>query len=274
MFRASPRPGSRALRGALLCLLCLSTSAALRSAISIAIVPPYIEKVVRAGSKVSDTISFTNQGTETVSVGVDFADFGVSEQGDVSEEPPGTQPASLVRFVRVSPTRVRVAPNQQVFFRYAVETPQDFKQLKAMIYFSSRPEIAESANQVVMIPRMGIPLYIENMKAKPASLKLDEIKWERSGEKSESLLLSLHVKNEGERNIRPTGFLQVRSVDGKFDRVFDFNDGREPVLPGQRRRWAMSFGPVPGGELFVKLRFTNSPRTTIESEHRVPAAGG
>jgi P pilus assembly chaperone PapD len=266
--------GSGAPRGALLLLLLSVPAAASPPAVSIGIVPPYVEKVVPEASEVSDSIAFSNQGTDPVLVSVDLADFAVDKAGEVSEEPPGSQPASLVPFLRISPSSVRVAPHQQVFFRYSAETPPAFKQLRAMIYFSSRPEVPARPNQVLVVARMGVPIYVESRDAKPASLRIDDVKWERSGENLDFLTVKLTASNEGERNIRPAGFVLVRSSDGKFDRSYTFNEGREPVLPGQKRRWELSFGPVPAGDCAVKMRFAASPRSSYESKTWIPAIGG
>jgi len=271
MHRA--RFASKAPRGALLAVSFLLLAGSRATAgVSIAIVPPYAEKLVAGGTSVSDTISFTNRGSEPVLVSVDLSDFRVGDQGDVSEEPPGSQDTSLVPYLRISPTSMRVAPNQQASFRYVVETPEEFRQLRAMLYFSSLPETPAKANQVRIVPRMGVPLYVENTKAGQASLRVDHLEWQRSAESPDQLLLELTTENQGARNIRPTGFVSVRTRDGKFERSFPFNEGREPVLPGQMRQWRLAFGPVPTGELDVQLRVATSLRTSYESRTWVPAA--
>jgi hypothetical protein len=264
---------SRVPKGALLLLPLAATAAPSPPAISIAIVPPRIEKAVGSTSKVADVIEFTNQGSVPVLVSVDLADFGVDESGEVAEKPPGSQPVSLVPYLRVSPSSLRVAPSQRVYFRYSAEPPADFKQLRAMIYFSSRPEVPDRSNQVLVVARMGVPLYLENRRARPAALRVDEITWERSGEPRDRLTLKLRTSNDGERNIRPSGYVEVRSPDGRFDRSYAFNEGQEPVLPGQKRRWELSFGPVPKGELEVEVRFAVSPRASYESTSWIPAIG-
>jgi len=264
---------SRAPQGVLLLLPLVATAAPSPPAISIAIVPPHIEKAVGSTSKVADAIEFTNQGSVPVVVSVDLADFGVDESGEVAEKPPGSQPVSLVPYLRVSPSSLRVAPSQRVYFRYSAEPPADFKQLRAMIYFSSRPEVPERANQVLVVARMGVPLYVESRQARPAALRVDEVAWERSGDPRDRLTLKLRTSNDGERNIRPSGYVEVRSPDGRFDRSYAFNEGQEPVLPGQKRRWEMSFGPVPKGELEVEVRFAVSPRASYESTSWIPAIG-
>ena len=142
-----------------------------------------------------------------------------------------------------------------------------------MLYFSSFPEVKPGANQVMVVARMGVPLYLENIKSRPALLQVREVSCERSQPALGHLSLGLLVTNEGERNLRPTGWVSVRSKDGKFNESFDFNRGREPVLPGQTRRLNQIFGPVPEGELAVKLRMATSDRTSYETSFSVPAAG-
>ena len=111
---------SGVLYGALLVFLLGPLPAPPRAGMSVAIVPPYVEKVIPPGSRITDTLSFRNNGDEPVVVSVDFADFGVSETGEVTEQPPGSQPFSLARNIHISPMQVRVVPDQQVFFRLLV----------------------------------------------------------------------------------------------------------------------------------------------------------
>jgi len=263
--------GGRVSTGALLVLLLGLLPSGASADVSVAIVPPYVEKVVRSGSQVSDTLSYTNQGSDPVIVQVDFSDFGVNESGEVTEQPPGSHSSSLIRHLRISPMKIRVVPDQQVFFRYSVETPEVFDQLRSMIFLSSYPETDPGANQVQIVARLGVPLYVENTKAAPAQLEIESVEWDRPEKSPDQLRVRLLVSNHGQRNIRPGGFVHVETADGKFNTTFDFNQGREPVLPGQRRRWEQFFGPVPEGKLEVKLRLATSARTSYEAESFVAA---
>ena len=253
----------------LLCFPILQPRSAV-AAISVSLAPPYIEKLMPAGGRLQDTISYTNESDTPMMVTVDFADFAVSDAGEVSETPSGTDVSSLARSIRISPTKIEVPPGGRTQFRYSIHAPEKFTQLRSQIFFSSTPIVERAPNQVLFVARMGIPIYVENAKAVPADIKVHEVKWERAGESGESLVLKALVSNEGERNIRPTGFLEVRSRDGEFAHTFPFNEGNEPVLPGQKREWTMSFGPVPGGELSLDLRFASGPRAMFQERYTVP----
>jgi hypothetical protein len=147
--------------------------------------------------------------------------------------------------------------------------PEQFSQLRAKIYFSCKPDIEVPPNATVLVPRLGIPIYVENKNAKPASLDVSRIEWNRLAD-GDQLHLDFDVANTGERNIRPTGYLEVHSKDDDFYKVFPFNNGKEPVLPGQKRKWQMNFGPVPLGELTLKLHFDTSFKTSFDAEYRIP----
>ena len=165
------------------------------------------------------------------------------------------------------PLTLHVHPQGRAYFRYTVETPPDFRQLREQIFFSSTPVIPNASNQIVFVPRMGIPLYVENVMAKPADIRVGSITWSRSSD--DTLLLTLVASNEGQRNIRPKGFVEVRSPHGKFSHTFPFNPGNEPLLPGQKRDWPISFSLVPSGDLSVRLRFETSPRTTFDQQYHL-----
>ena len=256
-------------------LFLLAAAAPPCGAVSVSLAPPIIEKEARPGQKIHDTISYINNGDQAVTVSVSVVDFDVNDQYDVLEQPPGATPATLAPYVRVAPTEIRVAPGQQIFFRYSVEAPPSFTHLRGMVYFLTQPEVPDGGQaQVTVASRMGIPLYVEGAGAAPARLKVHSLDWKRSGEAGSSIELSLAVTNEGERLIRPTGYLEVRSPDGRFLKTFPFNEGKLPLFPGSSRRLELDFGPVPGGELFLRLRFDDSWRTQFKSESRLPAWPG
>lgn len=244
-----------------------------RPQISIALAPPVIEKIVRPSGHLTDTISLTNNSVLPVIVSVDFADFHVTADGQVQELPPGTDPeSSLAAYLKITPLKIRVEPQGRAFFKYSVDAPEAFKQLRTQVFFTAVPVVPNSANQVTFVPRLGVPLYVESTAAKPAALHADHIEWKRSPD-NQSITLSLSLRNEGERNIRPQGFVEVRSADGKFSKTFPFNEGNEPVLPGQQRAWNRVFGPVPGGDLSIRLRFETSPRTSFDQQYRIAPSG-
>lgn len=272
MFEQFPAPMRRAAQAALLVFVLICAQIPAHAAISVAVAPPLIEKVTRPGATIRDVILFRNAGTEALDVSVTFVDFSVNADGSVAERPPGLDPASILPYAQVTPLRARVEPNQQVNFRYTIRTPADFKQLRTMVMFAGMPQVATSGNQVVFAPRVGVPLYVESTAARPAQLEVSGVRWTRSSETPERLVLSMLLRNSGDRNIRPAGTVQVRSAPDRFNETFQFNEGREPVLPGQKRVWTMTFGPVPGGELSVSLRFATSFRDTFVQDDSVPAA--
>ncbi len=256
-------------------LLLLAVAAPPCGAVSVSLAPPVIEKEARPGQRIHDTISFLNNGDGAVTVSVSVVDFDVNDAYDVLEQPPGATPTTLAPYVRIAPTEVRVAAGQQIFFRYSVDAPPSFTHLRGMVYFLTRPVLPDGGQaQVTVASRMGVPLYVEGAAAAPARLKVDSLEWKRSGEAGSRLELALAVTNEGERLLRPTGYLEVRSADGRFQKSFPFNEGKLPVFPGSSRHLTMGFGPVPGGELFLRLRFDDSWRTQFKSESRLPAWPG
>ena len=117
-----------------------------------------------------------------------------------------------------------------------------------------------------VVERMGVPIYVENVKSERARLRVNTLEWDRPEDRPDQLRLRAVVTNEGGRNIRPTGYVQVRGASGKYEQTFEFNEGREPILPGQKRRWEFYFGPVADEELAVKLRLTTSHRGSYEAE--------
>ncbi len=261
-----------AIKNSAAAILAVAVVPALLAQTSVAISPQIIEKVIRPGRSLSDIVSFTNSGKAPVQVSLELADFAVDANGKAHDRPPGTEPSSLAPFLRITPPTVRVAPQQTVNFRYTAQLPAEFTQRRVMIYFLVRPTTALVANGAgfVIVPRLGVPLYAENITAKPAQLRIDSISWSRADDGS--LHAGLELRNEGERNIRPQGFVLVRSKDGRFLRQFPFNEGREPVLPSQSRQWHVAFGPVPRDDLLVDFRLTISATKTFHQTYAIAAA--
>ena len=240
-----------------------------------AVAPSRVEKLVNPGSKVSDVITFTNQGDVPVTVTLSLVDFDMNEAGEVVELPPGMGSNTVAPYFRISPLRTVVAPQERANFRYSVQTPETFDQLRAFIYFESQPQAEESGGRrVLFVTAMGIPFYVENRKAEHGALTVDDLMWERTGDEQNYLTLKLSATNTGARNFRPGGFLTVRSEDDSFSQTFDINRGRDVVLPGHARDLSWTFGPVPTEALSLKLRFETSFRSRHESDHHLPPAGG
>ncbi len=236
-----------------------------------AVAPARVEQLVNPGSKVEDVITFTNQGDVPVTVSISIVDFDVDEMGAVTELPPGTHPNTIAPYFRISPLRTIVGAGEQAHFRFSVQTPAAFDQLRAFVYFESQPIVEEGGGkQVLFATAMGIPLYVENRKAERGALTVHDVAWQRIGDEQHYVQLKLHVTNEGERNIRPGGFLTVRSADDRFFETFDVNVGGDVVLPGHERHLTMQFGPVPDDALSLKLRFETSLRSNHQAEHRLP----
>ncbi len=165
-----------------------------------------------------------------------------------------------------------MAPGQELAFRWEATTPADLEHRRAMVFFRSTPEVERSeVAQVVVVPRLGIPVYVENTNAQPAQLEIASIGLERSTLRDDSLRLTLDVTNVGQRNIRPQGELRIRSDSGEAV-AFPINEGRDSVVPGAQRLFIQEIGPVPGGELSVEVVFNVSPRERHRERLVVPAA--
>lgn len=260
---------TRAPQGALvvLALLCGSSVRSVQAA-SMAVTPQIIESVIDGGASLNDAISYTNVGAEPVSVTVQIADFDIGPDGKVKELPPGTNAASAVPYLRISPVRIEVAPNQRVFFRYSLTAPETFTHLRAMIFFSAYPSgPRQRRSAAVMVPRLGIPMYVESRRSRAASLELSSATVDRND--AGVPVLRIRLENRGDRLFRPGGSVQVRSSSGT--KSLPFNESSNPVLPGHTRQFELPLAAAGGGELSIRLRLTTSHRTVLNRELRVRA---
>lgn len=241
--------------------------------IAIALSPQIVEKIVTPASTINDVISYTNKGTDPMTVTVQVMDFETTDDGKVTEIPAGTHPTSLVPYLKISPIRLDVAPGQRVYFRYSLKTPDQFTHLRSMVFFRSRPSNPPKGRAVaVFVPRMGVPVYVENRRAVPATLDITAVKWERVEADPASLKVRISVRNTGQRILRPGGRIETRSTGGRT-RLFQVNEGGSPVLPGQTRTFEADLGAVGDEALSLKIRMQTSLKASFEADYKVEAAG-
>lgn len=230
--------------------------------------PTFVEVAAAPGRQVADRILYVNAGTHPVTVKVELSDFDVDEKGKAVEQPPGVSPTSLAPFIRISPTEARVAPGGSVYFRYRIDAPAQFEQLRAMVYFVSRPIVERAAGtSALVVPRMGIPIYLENGGATPADLVIT-----RGTARAQEgrVVFDVRVENRGSRNLRPAGAIQIETEGGP--RFFQFNEGRSPVLPGHAREWTLQLGPLDAAPRSLRLRLERAPAREVERVFEISAA--
>lgn len=237
-------------------------------ALSVSLSPQIVEKTANPGRKVSDVISFTNASDDSLAVSIELADFTIDERGEVVEKPPGTEPTTLVPYLKLSPLRLEVAPGERVFFRYSIALPQQFDHLRTMIFFVSRPVRKQTGRAVtIVVPRLGIPLYVENRRAKVADVKVEEVVTERSTSDHSMVTVRVKMRNVGQRLIRPGGTIDVEAGPS-----FQFNVGSQPVLPGQTRVFTTPLQGVGGGDLSINVRLTSSVRGIFSGRYRIASS--
>lgn len=238
---------------------------------TVALSPPRIEKSIVAGAVLRSFISAANLGQVAVEVTVSIVDFEVDDSGAILRHPAGSLPVSLARYFHIAPSRAMLSPGQQVYFRFTVRSPPEFGHLRGMVYFLSVPDVPEGENQLVLAPKMGIPVYVENRRAAPPSVEVRGVSWARSADDGRKVRLVLDLVNAGERLFRPTGVFEARRTGSGYRTVFELNAGSEPVLPGSSRTFESVVGPVPEEELGVALRLTTSPKDQFKVTGVLPS---
>lgn len=251
-------------------LIVLGSSEVAEGQTRVQISPQILETTVSPGGTMNEVISFTNAGTNPVYVTLEPADFEVDETGNPEIYPIGLGPSgkSLAPYLRVSPIEVRADPDQTVRFRLVAKLPEEFTHLREMLYFVARPiALEEAPGQTVIVPKVGVPLYVESTESRPARLEVsnDEVVRTENG-----VRINLETKNTGERIIRPPVIVEVSDDDGFYE-VFEPNAGIAPVLPDNVRKWSFDIAPLPRGPLSVRMTFPVSLRDSVVEEYQVPA---
>jgi P pilus assembly chaperone PapD len=241
--------------------------------LGISISPSRVELLTGPGRTVRETVTLVNRSSVALQVRLEMTDFDVDTADSVIEAPSGTRPESLAAYLKVTPSTASVPGGGSSVFRFLVHAPEQFTQLREMVFFRSTPVVGEAGGpRVVIVPRLGVPVYLENRKATPGHLAVKKLEIRRDGQTGDHIVLDLEVANQGERNFRPTGTLDVRSADGSFRKLYQLNEAREPVLPGKLRVWSLRFGPVPGGELSLHVRLATSFKRSYTAQRTLAAA--
>lgn len=238
----------------------------------IQITPQIFERVISPGGTLNDRLTFHNAGSVPLEVSLELADFDADEGGNSVKFPPATKAYSLAPYLRVTPIRAQIEPGQSLDYRLVAKLPADFDHRRVMLYFLSKPvfEDAGEGSRTIVVPKIGIPVYVESRTASAAVLGVENVEWRRLDDSR--LGLTLTTTNAGQRIIRPPVSLEISSADGSFYEVFNLNGGADPVLPGRHRHWAFAVGPVPGGELSARLNFATSLRDSFVRDYEIPAA--
>ena len=222
---------------------------------AVSVTPAFASHLIAPGEQAEDVITLASRTSAVLEVTVALADFDADEHDGVVELPSGTSTSSLAPFFRIAPLAARVAPGATASFRYRAAPPRDFVHLRAMVFFLCRPgSAAGEPGATVVVPRIGVPVYVESARARPAHLDASGLAVERAGDR---LRLRLVLTNDGERLVRPTGSVLVRPGVGRGD-VLRFNRESHPVLPGHRVLWEEDLGPAPADATEVVLRLSTS----------------
>lgn len=244
---------ARTVLAAAILLLAPLASPAAQEAVSVT--PAFASHLLAPGEQAEDVITLANRTSAALEITVSLADFDADEHNGVVELPSGTSDASLAPFFRIAPLTARVAPGATAAFRYRAAPPRGFVHLRAMVFFLCRPGPASSEpGGTVVVPRIGVPVYVESTRARPAHLEARDLAVERT---ASGVRLSLVLANGGERLIRPAGSILLRPASGRGS-VLPFNRGHSPVLPGHRVLWEEDLGPAPEGATEVVLRLSTS----------------
>ncbi len=124
--------------------------------------------------------------------------------------------------------------------------------------------------------RVIVEVWEENDLAVTSNGRDDEVRIEGNSEsiRVECTPLATTASVSVHLRVPSDSAVTVRSEDDAYAETFEFNPNTEVVLPGHDRRLTFRFGPVPPEALELNLRFEVSMRSSHQSTHRIPKAGG
>jgi hypothetical protein len=226
-------------------------------------VPMKLNLTVRPGAPVIREVAIANQGTVPVIVTVRYADWGMTEDGDLQLLPPGTQPQSLAGHVSVEPSSFSLQPLQTGRFSVKLTLPDDGVETRWGVLLSEvRPAFV---NRAALGPRaiaeLGTTLYLSRRGAQEIQPDVTGMRVTPLG--GDSLQVTVEVRNDGARHFYVSGRLALRDASGEVRTGGALPTG--VVLPGTTRRfsWASRAGLSPGDYIAAATLDTGLPELII-----------
>ncbi len=259
-------------------IVCLAFCQTLWATLSIS--PVKFELLIAPGKSFTDVIHVRNVTDEEIEVQVYFSDFNLNEENALQFLDEGSLKHSLAPWIRIQPTALKIAAQEEKLVRFTVEMPENSDgDLQAMIFFQSVPKgavLKEGARQVLISTRIGAVIYAC---PKGREQKLGDIPnlYLRENQPEGGLEYALLFANKGNIHLRPAGKIKLLNEQGKTLISLPFNEQQNPVLREGCRIFEGKIGSLlkPGKYLVrVEMDYGGSQDLQVEKPYLLQADKG
>lgn len=246
----------------LIVLALLPAASPCRAQLQSQVTPVKYNLATRPGAPLSRDVLVTNQGDAPVVVRVRFSDWALSEQGDLSLQPPGSTPHSLAGRVTFEPREFSLQTGESGHVRVMLSMPADGPStLWGVLLSEVRPA---DFNGVHLGPRaiveLGTTLYLTREPASP--VRADVVGMNVFPLGDDSLSVSVRIRNAGDRHFYVAGEIAIADSGGA--RVGGGRIGNGVVLPGGFRNFTWTCdGLKPGRYQLTATLDTGEPELMV-----------
>lgn len=208
---------------------------------SLVLHPTNIDVNLNPGSPASGTLFLRNTTAKTLTIQTSLRNFTAQgEQGGVTITNEDT-PYSLAKWITITPSKVNIAPGQEVGFKYSINAPSNAEPGGhfGSVVFATVPNTGVSGSAGSAVSQEIAALFLATVPG-AVNEKAEIISFapQKSFYEFGPVNFDLRVKDEGGVHIRPAGVVTVTDILGN-KQVFGF-EGLN-VLPGAIRSMPVTF---------------------------------
>ena len=226
------------------------------------VVPVKYNLTCRPGETVVRDVEIANQGADPVVVHVTWADWQISEAGDLSLLTAGSTPNSLHGLVEFEPAEFSVGPGESGHVRVTLHLPADGPATRWGVMLSEVKPALTSTSQFGMRAhaQLGTTFYLSRIPAEIVNAEVVGMTFKALGD---SVAIAVRIRNAGERHYYVGGRIALADSTGQAVASGDLPTG--VILPGHTRsfHWTCCASLSPGRYLASATLDTGGPELTV-----------
>ncbi len=233
------------------------------------------EKVAQPGETYQGTIILGNNGTVLEEVKVFQSDYLFFADGSNRYDKPGTVPRSNGGWITLSPTRLTIAPQEQVLVDYTVKVPADPNLTGtywSMVVIEPIPDAHSDGGAekgkikvgITQVIRYGIQVMTHIGDTGSYKVKILDKSFIQKEGKS---ILQIDIENIGERWLMPSVWAELYNEKGRQMGRFEGTQLR--IYPGTSIRQQIDLTGVPKGQYKALIVIDNGDEHVFGAQYQL-----
>ncbi len=227
--------------------LYIATGAWGQGVISLNVWPPKVDLNVVPGESRTGVINVDNKGREKIQVYGYITDINMDKYGELLFPEGGTLPTSCESWILINPENFFLSQGAGQKVRYTLKVPDNVLGTHlAAIFFHTKPQDATRGSGSRLTVRVGT-LFVINITGtgykdgELSSLSLNNTS------KANTAQIELGFLNKGNILTRPSGTVEIQTVDGWTVDKLAINEENQAVLPNSERIFRIQLANIKPG---------------------------